>query len=380
MKARFTIDGSTELEWELQELCSAFAEGVRRLVPARRLEAVVLGGGYGRGEGGVRQTAQGDRPYNDVDFYIFVTGSRLLARRKYDAALGRLCQELSADSGVHVEYKLDGLPHFLKEPVSMFSYDLVWGHRVLLGERGLFDEAPHHFKAAEIPMSEATRLLFNRCSGLLLAREYLLRGSLNDQERDFVARNIAKTRLALGDAVLTVFGLYHWSCLERHSRTWQLGEALAMPWLDQVRRHHAAGVEFKLHPHSDSGRDLETEHREIADLARKVWLWVEGRRLNRLFCSVQEYAIRPVVECSGAAGWRNLLLNLRSFGFRAALESTGWRCPRERLFNCLPLLLWEPDLPRSAEAARHVQKQLHTQASDWEGLVSAYKSVWPAYG
>jgi hypothetical protein len=363
----------------LAQLGLAFLEGVRGTIPETNLEAVVLGGGYGRGEGGVLQTARGDRPYNDIDFYVFVKGNRLLAERKFGPRLRRVCEELSADAGVHVEFKLENLHRFQNEPISMFSYDLVWGHQVLFGEWGLFDDAPRHFRSADIPVAEATRLLFNRCSGLLLAREHLIRGQLNDEQADFVARNIAKARLALGDAVLTVFGLYHWSCLERHSRMWQIGEALAMPWLPAVRQHHAAGVEFKLHPDL-SRTDFEAEHCAVADLARKVWLWVEGRRLNRVFSSVQEYAECRAVKCPGVAGWRNLLLNLHSFGLSAALEQMAWRYPRERLFNCLPLLLWEPDLHEGKKAARHVQKQLHTTAADWEGLVSAYKSVWPAYG
>lgn len=381
MKPRFTIDGSPELESQLQELCCRVSGEVRSIVPPTRLAAVILGGGYGRGEGGVLRTSAGDRPYNDADFYVFVRGNRLLAERLYGEKLARLSERLSATAGFHVEFKLYSLARFLQEPTSMFSYDLVWGHRVVYGPRGLFDDAPHHFKAAEIPVSEATRLLFNRCSGLLLAREYLRADRLEEERTDFVARNIAKARLALGDAVLAVFGLYHWSCLERHRRTWQLGDALSMPWLEEVRRHHAAGVEFKLRPAREpaSVEELRDEHAGIAELSRTLWLWIEGRRLNRVFRTVQQYATCPEVKCPGQPGWRNLLLNLRSFGWRGALGSMSWRYPRERLLNSLPLLLWDDDLS-SPQAALQVREQLQARASDREGLVAAYKSVWPAYG
>ncbi len=60
--------------------------------------------------------------------------------------------------------------------------------------------------------------MFNRCSGLLLARELLRKSALSSEEADFIGRNLAKMQLALGDAVLTAFGQYHWSAWERHRR------------------------------------------------------------------------------------------------------------------------------------------------------------------
>ena len=86
----------------------------------------------------------------------------------------------------------------------MFSYDLVSAHRVITGGSDVFDECRHHEDATRIPAIEATRLLFNRCTGLLLAREILAKKRLSEHDADFVQRNIAKAKLALGDAVLTV--------------------------------------------------------------------------------------------------------------------------------------------------------------------------------
>src|SRR5438105_13305058 len=83
---RFTLDGSDELEALLRQLCTHISERVARLVPEGKLEALVLGGGYGRGEGGVLTTDAGERPYNDLEFYIFLRGERLLNQKKYQPA------------------------------------------------------------------------------------------------------------------------------------------------------------------------------------------------------------------------------------------------------------------------------------------------------
>src|SRR5437879_2839043 len=58
--SRFTIDGSDALERQLNEICRTIAESVQELIPKERFEALLLGGGYGRGEGGVLGTASGD--------------------------------------------------------------------------------------------------------------------------------------------------------------------------------------------------------------------------------------------------------------------------------------------------------------------------------
>src|SRR5215471_6265158 len=84
---RFTIDGSRSLEDQLARTCATVLSRVRAAIPARRLEAVVLGGGYGRGQGGVLHTAAGDRPYNDLEFYVFTRGSRLWNERRYGKTL-----------------------------------------------------------------------------------------------------------------------------------------------------------------------------------------------------------------------------------------------------------------------------------------------------
>ncbi len=93
---RFTEDGSEELEGHLRQICDQIRDGVRAAVPAQKLEALLLGGGYGRGEGGVWRTESGDWPYNDLEFYVFLRGSLWLNERRHQASLQALAKRLSA--------------------------------------------------------------------------------------------------------------------------------------------------------------------------------------------------------------------------------------------------------------------------------------------
>jgi hypothetical protein len=236
--------------------------------------------------------------------------------------------------------------------------------------------------ASRIPLEEGTRLLFNRCSGLLLVKELLRNPTLSPKNADFIGRNLAKAQLALGDVVLIAFGRYHWDCVQRHRRLCELPSNSALPWFDKVRQHHGAGVEFKLHPR----RELEAIHKfrerlqELSSLSLHVLLWHENRRLDHSFSSARDYAFSPSEKWPGQPSWRNLLLNLRTFGLKATHDSLARRYPRERLLNSLALLLWEGDLADDWAARKHVQRQLQTPASNWSELVATYKQLWPSYG
>ncbi|HEY1489475.1 MAG TPA: glycosyltransferase family 2 protein, partial [Verrucomicrobiae bacterium] len=201
---RFTMDGSDALEKHLTHICEKVLGGVRGLIPEHKLEALVLGGGYGRGQGGVLKTNSGDAPYNDLEFYVFLRGNRVLNERKYHELLAELGERLSGLAGLHIEFKVDSLNRLRRSPVTMFSYDLVSGHRVLSGGANIFRGCEHHLDAGNIPAAEATRLLFNRCTGLLLAKELIKKRELTEEDLDFIGRNLAKAQLALGDVVLAV--------------------------------------------------------------------------------------------------------------------------------------------------------------------------------
>lgn len=383
---RFTLDGDAGLEQHLARACERVLSGVRGLIPATKLEAVLLGGGYGRGEGGVLRGADGtgDQPYNDLEFYVLVRGNRHLNELLYRRALEVLGEILTHLVGVEVEFKITSLVELRAQPVSMFSYDLVSGHRVLTCadfSSAALAGCAQHLEAGQIPMAEATRLLMNRGTGLLLAAGKLAsRPSepLAPGDADFIRRNIAKAALACGDAVLTSRGRYHWSCRERHRQLERIADLDPLPWHDTLVRHHAAGVEFKLHPEANPAfrYELAARHAEVTELARQCWLWLEERRLNRHFSSVRAYAQHAGDKCPELMAARNIMLNLRLDGVRSPLRLRPWRHPRQRVFHALALLLWDPAAAANAATLAQLQRELRTRATSKPDLVRAYEALW----
>jgi hypothetical protein len=377
---RYTLDGDRDLESHLELTCARIVSAIRGLVPGRKLESVLLGGGYGRGEGGVLAGPDGHHPYNDLEFYVAIRGNRHLNEVLYHRRLEVMAEILTHLAGVEVEFKITSLAEMAAKPVSMFSYDLASGHRVLWPHESPGTEAfaARHASAADIPLSEATRLLMNRCSGLLLAREKLDKGTLTAADADFVRRNIAKAQLACGDALLVAQGLYHWSCRRRHRRLKALAGYTEDPFLDDVLRSHASGVQFKLHPETtaEPREILELRWQEARDQARQCWLRIESRRLGRSFASIRDYLDAPCGKGPESPAVMNLVLNARASGRRFRLSGSLSRHPRERVFNSLALLLWAPDEIPEDERQCLLERELGQRPRSPDGWVDAYRALW----
>ncbi|HWD20895.1 MAG TPA: hypothetical protein VHB20_16635 [Verrucomicrobiae bacterium] len=375
---RFTLDGSEALEQRLATICETAASGVRARLPKNQLEGLLLGGGYGRGEGGVLRAPEGDQPYNDLEFYVLLRGDCRVNETRHGAALHALAAQLTAAAGIDVEFKILSRRKLAASPCSMFYHDLVQGHKRLLGNPNLLDGCDHHRHAENIPLSEATRLLMNRCSGLLFAWTKLTSPGFSEAAGDFVARNQAKAQLAFGDVVLVTQRLYHSSCRERQKRL----ARLEMDWTgferEELKAHHEAGVQFKLHPHRSQAAQAELMARqtEISTFASRQWLWLEEQRLGRRFHDVWDYAQSSVNKCAETHPLRNLVINAAVFRGSALGASKLFRYPRERLLEALSVLLWDPSLARDPQRLRLVQRRVRSNATDFSALVEAYASVW----
>src|SRR5207248_7961690 len=143
------------------------------------------------GEGGGPRASHGDQPYYDLEFYVMMRGNTLLTEAALGPRLHQAAERLRPAAGVEPEFKVAGLKSLRQSPTSMFIYDLVCGHRWLVGTDELLHGCEHHRDASRIPLSEAARLLMNRCSGLLFSAEHLARRTFGSEEADFVARNLA---------------------------------------------------------------------------------------------------------------------------------------------------------------------------------------------
>jgi len=160
--------------------------------------ALILGGGYGRGEGGVVRVDGVEQPYNDLDFTLVVRRKNSVPWDKLDAISEHYEEEIHIDvdfSRPLAIRDIETWPHWL------MWYDLLNGHIVIKGPSDILTaHAPAGLKKT-LPAIEATRLVLNRGAGLLWALR-VVRGAENTPDPDFTRRNYYKCILAMGDGLL----------------------------------------------------------------------------------------------------------------------------------------------------------------------------------
>ena len=192
-----------------------------------KLSAVVLGGGYGRGEGGVLHTANGDCLYNDLDFFVFADGASRSEALAIQNALRGISERWEKRLGIAVDFSpVKNVNALCRVSRTLMYQELLRGWLPVWGTLDLGEWIPA-IPPAELPFSEAARLLLNRGMGLMFAVERLLG---DKPDADFVMRNMNKAVLGAGDALLLASGCYHW-----------LGEERVQAFSGYARQHGLSG-------------------------------------------------------------------------------------------------------------------------------------------
>ncbi len=328
-----------------------------------KVEALVLGGGYGRGEGGVAADAQGNaRLFNDLDYFVFTSNPE-------DPGLHRAVSEWeraeSGRLGIDVEGKCLPRSDLEQTPGSMMFFDLVSAHTVVMGPPDYLAAYQSLAASETIAAIEATRLMWNRGSGLLFALADLQNGC----QPEVVHRNQSKAKLAIGDALLTIRGQYRPYVQERREILDTLAEVSP-----SIRRLHGEGAAFKLRPTPSPEESLLWEaQRELTELWLRSFLEIESERLGTDFDSPGAYARYRGRLFPETPRLRNRALHLRDRLRRGGGLKPSWDYPRSALQRALVLLL--ADGHNNPRLGYH----LGDLGSTLSEAVSVYSKWWHHY-
>lgn len=368
---RYTLDGDEQVEARIAADQERVAAAVAEVVPAQHFMALVLMGGYGRGEGGYvhRQTEHGlvPAPYNDYDYFVVVRRTHRAQRRQLAQRLSGAAKRLEHLLGVEVDFALLRNSRLGRAERSLMNAEMCWGHRVVAGNPDVLRKMPR-MPFPTVAPAELTRLLLNR-GALLLMNERQLRGSRAARhgrgtpsacpavQPEVFFKYLGKAVLACGDALLAMNGCYHPSYPVKLARL----EAFQQPGSSNCRGTMDAffardeprfmalyrfAYQHKFHPdyealNEESAADWQAE-------VRRLWLETlrafEHYRLGQPVNSWADYCGPeiPKGQIGGRGGvLRNGLITLRDYGVVELLRQPRWalRYPRERLIATLPLLL-----------------------------------------
>ena len=247
---------------------------------------VVLGGSYGRGDGGVRQDQENGILYNDLDFFVF-------ARKKCGDAgkvLKEIAEKYEKELKIDVDFsRIMSVKDIKNNASRLMMQELKRGYHLVYGEDLLAENLPE-LPAEKLPFAEACRLLLNRGMGLLLAGEKIADDSA---ETDFILRNINKAILGACDAVLIASKQYKWTITER------LAAVNELDLSDDCKALYAEAVEFKRKPGRDVTADLSTLWFRVRDIFRECMVFACGN------CDLSAIYLRCVDR--GEVSWKNFI-------------------------------------------------------------------------
>jgi hypothetical protein len=349
---RYARHASAGFNTRMQTWLAALSDDVRHVL-GENLTALVLGGGYGRGEGGVLLVSGEECPYNDLDLILIVRRKAGVhwheldgIQRKYEPLLG-----------IQIDFSRPlTVDDVRKWGATMMWSDLLHGHRVLDGPSDILTANAPDLPSERLPPVEATRMLLNRGAGLLWAQR-ILRGCEPAPDPDFIRRNFYKCALALGDALLIAHGRFSTPYTGRKERLFELLGEIPPPVSFDVGRLYGQALTFKFWPGEFSSAP---DGPQLATMARQwgeILLYVESRRTHRIWRGVQEYVrsdhLRELEQNTIRHWTRNFVRNRQ-------LGCWSVRYPRERLYRELPVLL---DLSGSA-------------LPEWPALSARFLAVW----
>ena len=274
-----------------------------------KLAAVVLGGGYGRGEGGVLKTPLGDRLYNDLDFFVFSYGGSRRENEQIHCELAKISERWEKVLGIAVDFSpVKNLSSLHRVSHTLMFQELLHGWIPVWGAVDWAKWIPA-MRPDELPFSEAVRLLLNRGMGLMFAGEYLKSGK---DDADFVVRNMNKAILGCGDAFLLSAGHYCWRGPERVGAFRRFVKQMGLP--EEYATSYEEAYQYKLEPIPKLPDAPWERWRFCRSFFMETVCRLAGTMVNaspREICAGLHRAVRK--ECS--------VLNL----LRWLLRARGWR-------------------------------------------------------
>ena len=292
-----------------------------------RLQGVVLGGGYGRGEGGVwvreegtgkREEGRGKREqgtgkreeglYNDLDFFAVTDeGASDADIAAIAAALAPVAERWSGRLGIDVDFTVRTPWRLRHDRERLMVQELLHGYFDVAGRKGADMFAGIEVRPpSALPWTEAVRLLVNRGMGLLLAKEEgrgkkeeagkREQGRGNREDDGFIVRNVNKCVLGAGDARLIARGGHLWKAEDRAKALGDSLYAAALGWKFRPRRDGVCGWDEAQAEWLGAVDEVMSAGRRLGGLRRTVyqaarWVW---RR--RALGSLATFGYGPVVR------------------------------------------------------------------------------------
>ncbi|WP_372369495.1 hypothetical protein [Candidatus Uabimicrobium sp. HlEnr_7] len=213
MWGKFTIKGSSELESKITAIMKEVVSTLKPLLPPKNYRALILIGGYGRGEGGVEIQNGVQKPHNNFDFLLLT--KNLSDNQKLKNALDSAVVPLVKKYDIGMDIGMIDYQKLRRSSRLVMWHDMYFGHKVILGAEDCISSLKK-FASKNIVRQDIINLLVNRGTLLLINELLLQKCSLEDEViRRLIIKHTVKAVIGYGDALLYFRGAYSWSYAEK---------------------------------------------------------------------------------------------------------------------------------------------------------------------
>ncbi|BAJ01537.1 hypothetical protein [Shewanella violacea] len=239
--------------------------------------ALVLLGGYGRGEGGlIPHPVSGQLyPHNNFDLLLILNRHNNTDPR-LEQSINQALQAIRHQADLGIDLSFTTVHKMKKSACRVIWYDMRHGHRTLLGDPDFVPSLTQH-TLDNIPAWDVRNLLINR-GALLLINRFLLAQSQPERYRSTVIKHTMKAIIGYGDALLFSRGRYHWSYAEKQQR--MANEHAIDPKFKQL---YLQAMSFRFTPSYSRFKDINLANwnETIITALQPIHLSCERKRLNK---------------------------------------------------------------------------------------------------
>lgn len=338
----FSTLGSADFDQRIHRDLEEITHHLTSLPSASVFKALVLLGGYGRGEGTPWIHEGKQLPFNDYDLIVVSEPLSWMEKGKVKQELHGLEHFLTEKMAFPVDFYLHTTRSLASAENSMMNQELKAGHRVIWGDQDVLVGMPHF---PPLPLSEGTRLMLNRGTLLLMLKEGgKPLNQLEGEKRLEGIKFIHKVHLAMGDCALLSEGIQSIFYTEKKERILEIVSRSSLPHLDWVAKVYGEAIAFKewADLNAYSQRSLTEMYEELLHHFVPFFLGYESKRLGCEILSIEEYERALQGEPKQQEPlWKSVILNLLLLKENSFRPHWQWLFvhPRYRLFPAMLRLL-----------------------------------------
>ena len=268
----------TSLNIVLREIALVF----EKMFSTEQTAALILIGGYGRGEGGIMLKDGKYCPHNNLDIlYIY--------NKSIDAKLIQLAdsqlQKIAEIHNIGIDMSAINKQKLMRLNGLVIGYDMRYGHKTLLGDSQFLKEHKK-FCIDNIDPVDVRQLLVNRGTLLLINRVILKKETLTIDEKKLIIKHSIKAIIGYCDALLYFNGSYHWSYAQKQTNFSQL------KGIDNsIKELYSQAILFRFMPDYDTylKKDLQAWNDELIEVLCSIHLECEKINLSQANLDWENY-------------------------------------------------------------------------------------------